>query len=475
MMTYTQLYLEGQWLNASSNQTLTVINPATEALAAEVPLANAEDVDRAVNAARKAFAQWSQTSAAERKRLLLAIADGMEARKQDLTAAISVTMGCPEHIAGWLQVDGPIEAMRLFAEHTSLTEEIETVEGALVVRESAGVCAFINPWNYPLHQFVGKVGAALAAGCTMVVKPAEQTPLQDFIMAEILHDAGIPAGVFNLVPGTGIDVGEALCTHPEVDVVSFTGSTRAGIEVAKAAASTVKRVTQELGGKSPLIITDDADLQAAVQYGVEDVMLNSGQTCVALTRMLVPASRYDEAVAIAKEIAGGMTVGMHEEAFLGPISSQAQQQKVLDYIQIGIAEGATLVCGGKTSDAHSTGYYVEPTIFANVNNQMRIAREEIFGPVLCMIPYQDIDEAVEIANDTPYGLASAVYAGSEEGAVKIARRIRAGQCLMNGAVFNYHAPFGGYKQSGNGREFSAAGVHEFLEIKAMLKPECPQL
>lgn len=473
MITYTQLYIDGQWRDARSDQTLTVINPATETLAAEVPLASSEDVDLAVSAARRAFANWSEISATERKRLLLAIADGMEARKQDLTAAISETMGCPEHIAGWLQVDGPIEAMRLFAQHASLTEEVEKVEGALVVRESAGVCAFINPWNYPLHQFVGKVGAALAAGCTMVVKPAEQTPLQDFIMAEILHDAGIPAGVFNLVPGTGIEVGEALCTHPEVDVVSFTGSTRAGIEVAKAAAPTVKRVTQELGGKSPLIITDDADLQAAVQYGVEDVMLNSGQTCVALTRMLVPATRYDEAVAIAKEIAEGMIVGMHEEAFLGPISSQAQQQKVLDYIQIGIAEGATLVCGGKTSEAHSTGYYVEPTIFANVNNQMRIAREEIFGPVLCMIPYQDIDEAIEIANDTPYGLASAVYAGSEEGAIRIARRIRAGQCLMNGAVFNYHAPFGGYKQSGNGREFSAAGVHEFLEIKAMLKPECP--
>lgn len=473
MITYTQLYIDGQWRDARSDQTLTVINPATETLAAEVPLARSGDVDLAVSAARRAFANWSEISATERKRLLLAIADGMEARKQDLTAAISETMGCPEHIAGWLQVEGPIEAMRLFAQHTSLTEEVEKVEGALVVRESAGVCAFINPWNYPLHQFVGKVGAALAAGCTMVVKPAEQTPLQDFIMAEILHDAGIPAGVFNLVPGTGIEVGEALCTHPEVDVVSFTGSTRAGIEVAKAAAPTVKRVTQELGGKSPLIITDDADLQAAVQYGVEDVMLNSGQTCVALTRMLVPATRYDEAVAIAKEIAEGMIVGMHEEAFLGPISSQAQQQKVLDYIQIGIAEGATLVCGGKTSEAHSTGYYVEPTIFANVNNQMRIAREEIFGPVLCMIPYQDIDEAIEIANDTPYGLASAVYAGSEEGAIRIARRIRAGQCLMNGAVFNYHAPFGGYKQSGNGREFSAAGVHEFLEIKAMLKPECP--
>lgn len=473
MITYTQLYIDGQWRDARSDQTLTVINPATETLAAEVPLASSEDVDLAVSAARMAFANWSEISATERKRLLLAIADGMEARKQDLTAAISETMGCPEHIAGWLQVDGPIEAMRLFAQHASLTEEVEKVEGALVVRESAGVCAFINPWNYPLHQFVGKVGAALAAGCTMVVKPAEQTPLQDFIMAEILHDAGIPAGVFNLVPGTGIEVGEALCTHPEVDVVSFTGSTRAGIEVAKAAAPTVKRVTQELGGKSPLIITDDADLQAAVQYGVEDVMLNSGQTCVALTRMLVPATRYDEAVAIAKEIAEGMIVGMHEEAFLGPISSQAQQQKVLDYIQIGIAEGATLVCGGKTSEAHSTGYYVEPTIFANVNNQMRIAREEIFGPVLCMIPYQDIDEAIEIANDTPYGLASAVYASSEEGAIRIARRIRAGQCLMNGAVFNYHAPFGGYKQSGNGREFSAAGVHEFLEIKAMLKPECP--
>ncbi|GAB3112247.1 aldehyde dehydrogenase family protein [Aestuariicella hydrocarbonica] len=487
MTTYTQLYMDGQWLNADSDASLAVINPATEKVVAEVPRGNANDVNRAVQAARKAFLSWSQTSAAERKRLLLAIADGMEARKQDLTAAISATMGCPQHIAGWLQVDGPIEAMRLFAELTGVTEQVDTVDGALVVYESAGVCAFINPWNYPLHQFVGKVGAALAAGCTMVVKPAEQTPLQDFIMAEIIDAAGVPAGVFNLVPGYGVDVGETLCTHPEVDVVSFTGSTRAGIEVAKAAAPTVKRVTQELGGKSPLIITEDADLQAAVQYGVEDVMLNSGQTCVALTRMLVPAAKYDEAVRLAKDIAEGLVVGMQEDAFLGPISSRAQQQKILEYIQIGLDEGATLVCGGLDSPVVSgsrddgtgysgagysaPGYYVAPTVFANVHNQMRIAREEIFGPVLCMIPYTDIDEAVEIANDTPYGLASAVYAGSEEGAIAIARRIRAGQCLMNGAVFNYNAPFGGYKQSGNGREFSAAGVHEFLEIKAMLQPQ----
>ncbi len=471
MTSYQQLYINGQWVDAAADQTLSVINPATETVTAEVPRGGVEDVERAVTAARQAFTGWSQVSSAERKRLLLAIADGMQARRDDLVQAISTTMGCPEHIAGWLQVDGPIEAMQLFAEHASLTEEVEQLPGALMVREAAGVCAFINPWNYPLHQFVGKVGAALAAGCTMVVKPAEQTPLQDFIMAEILHEAGVPAGVFNLVPGYGSDVGEALCSHPEVDVVSFTGSTRAGIEVAKAAAPTVKRVTQELGGKSPLIITEDADLAAAVQYGVEDVMLNSGQTCVAMTRMLVPASRYEEAINLAKAAAEAMPVGMNDEAFLGPISSRAQQQKVLEYIQIGLDEGARLVCGGLESPVkEGPGFYVAPTIFADVTNDMRIAQEEIFGPVLCMIPYRDIDEAVSIANDSPYGLSSGVYADSDEAAIAIARRIRAGQCLMNGAVFNYNAPFGGYKQSGNGREFSAEGVHEFLEIKAMLQP-----
>jgi aldehyde dehydrogenase (NAD+) len=315
------------------------------------------------------------------------------------------------------------------------------------------------------------VGAALAAGCTMVIKPSEQTPVQDFIVAEIMHDVGLPPGVFNLVTGTGYEVGSALCTHPLVDMVSFTGSTRAGIEVAIAAAPTVKRVAQELGGKSPFIITEHAALFAAVRYGVEDVMLNSGQTCTALSRMLVPQKKYTQAVEIARELAEGMIVGMGEDAFLGAMSSEAQQKRVLEYIRLGIEEGATVVCGGADQPAGlDKGFFVAPTIFSDVHNNMRIAQEEIFGPVLCMIPYYELDDAVTIANDTPYGLSSGVFAKTESEAISIARRIRAGQCYINGGQFNFLAPFGGYKQSGNGREFAAQGVHEFLETKAIQRP-----
>ena len=307
----------------------------------------------------------------------------------------------------------------------------------------------------------------------MGVKPSEQTPWQDFIMADIiasvLNEFDAPAGVFNLVPGTGAIVGDALSRHEDIDMVSFTGSTGAGIKVAQAAAPTVKRVMQELGGKSPFIITPDANLAEAVKYGVEDVMLNSGQSCNTLARMLVPQAQYDEAVVLANNVAQTLMVGMTEDAFLGPVSSKAHQQRVLDYIQLGIDEGATLVCGGvEAPEGLDKGYYVQPTIFANVNNKMRIAQEEIFGPVLCMIPYKNIDEAIEIANDTPFGLSSAVFGKDDADAIAIAKNIRAGQCMINGGEFNYLAPFGGYKQSGNGREFTFEGVEEFLETKAMI-------
>jgi aldehyde dehydrogenase (NAD+) len=311
----------------------------------------------------------------------------------------------------------------------------------------------------------------------MVVKPSEQTPWQDFIMTEIITSAlaefDAPAGVFNLVPGTGVVVGDALSRHQDIDMISFTGSTGAGIKVAQAAAPTVKRVMQELGGKSPFIITQDANLADAVKYGVEDVMLNSGQSCNTLSRMLVPQAQYDEAVILAKTIAQSLLMGMGEDAFLGPVSSKAHQQRILSYIQVGIDEGATLVCGEfcvgvEKPKGFDKGFYVQPTIFANVNNKMRIAQEEIFGPVLCMIPYQTIDEAIEIANDTPFGLSSAVFAKDDVEAIKIAKKIRAGQCMINGGEFNYLAPFGGYKQSGNGREFTLMGVEEFLETKAII-------
>ncbi|MFV8782867.1 aldehyde dehydrogenase family protein [Microbulbifer sp. SA54] len=467
MANHNKIYVDGRWTASSSSAWLEVINPANESPITRVPAGSAADVALAVEAAARAFDTWANTPASERRALLLRIADLMQARRGDLIRAVSESMGCPLHIAGWLQVDGPIAAMRLFAEHTGITEETAEHGHSLVWREAVGVCGFINPWNYPLHQFVGKVGAALAAGCTMVVKPSEQTPLQDYLMAEIFHEAGLPAGVFNLVPGRGTEVGRALCEHPLVDMLSFTGSTRAGIEIAKACAPTVKRVTQELGGKSPYIITEDCDFTAAVRYGVDDVMINSGQTCTALTRMLVPQSRYDEALDIIRTRVAEIEVGMGENAFMGPLSSARQWQQVQDYIRIGLEEGATLVCGGVGKpDGIAEGYFARPTVFAHVTNDMRIAREEIFGPVLCVIAYDDLDQAVAIANDTPYGLSSGVYAKDQQQALKIARRIRAGLCFVNGGEFNYRAPFGGYKQSGNGREFSHHGVEEFTEIKS---------
>jgi len=472
MKNLSKLYINGQWVTPQSGDTLNVINPATEEVIASFASANSHDVEQAIAAAKSAFVTWSQTSSAERKAILVRIVEGMKARESELTAVVSQSMGCPEHIASWLQIEGAIYAMELFANSTELTEQDQKAEKCIIVKEPIGVCGFINPWNFPLHQFVGKVGAALAAGCTMVIKPSEQTPLQDYIMAEIFEASGLPAGVFNLVPGTGAVVGSLLSSHPDIDMVSFTGSTQAGIKVAQAAAPTVKRVMQELGGKSPFIITSDADINAAVTYGVEDIMLNSGQSCNTLARMIVPQEHYQKALVIAKEVAENLVMGTNEQASLGPMSSKIQQQRVREYIQIGIDEGATLLCGGLDLPKHlNQGYYVAPTIFADVNNKMRIAQEEIFGPVLCIIPYQNIEQAIEIANDTPYGLSSAVFAKDNDSAMQVARKIRSGQCMINGGEFNYHAPFGGYKMSGNGREFTHLGVEEFLETKAMITYE----
>lgn len=476
MQQYSTLFIDGEWRAATSGDHLELVNPATGVPFARVASASAQDVDTAVQAARKALPAWSAMAGSQRAAILRRIADGMQQRHDELTAAVSDTMGCPRHIAAWLQIDGPIEGIRLFADLAEQLPQREVMGHSLVLRESAGVCAFINPWNYPLHQFVGKVGAALAAGCTMLVKPSEQTPLQDIIMADIMQQAGLPAGVFNLLPGTGIEVGQAMCRHPDVDVLSFTGSTRAGIAVSQSAADTVKRVALELGGKSPLIITECADLETAVRFGVDDVMINSGQTCTALTRMLVPRSRYAEAKKIAAEHAVTLRLGMDEEAFLGPISSRAQQQKIIDYINIGLEEGAELLCGhAGQARGQESGFYVEPCIFAEVNNGMRIAREEIFGPVLCMIAYDSEEEAIAIANNSPYGLSSGVYAGNDEKALAIAQQLRAGLCFANGGEFNYQAPFGGVKQSGNGREFSMQGVEEFLETKSIQLPADSEL
>ncbi|WGL17794.1 aldehyde dehydrogenase family protein [Microbulbifer bruguierae] len=466
-----KLYINGEWRDSKGGNLHPVINPATEEVLCEVIQGTLDDVDDAVAAAKNAFKVWRHTRAAKRQALMHAIADGMEARKQDLVDAVSLALGCPAHITEWLHVDGPIYAMRYYADRAAVMEETEKAGHSLILREPVGVCGFITPWNYPLHQFVGKVAPALAAGCCMIQKPSETTPLQDYVMAEIIDAAGVPAGVFNLVPGSGPVVGAALAAHESIDMVSFTGSTRAGVEVAKSAAPTVKRVTQELGGKSPLIITPDADLDAAVRWGCEDVFINSGQTCTALTRMLVPAEHYEEAVAIAKQVAEGIAMGTGDDAFMGPLSSARQREIVRGYIDKGISEGARLVTGGSETPAGlDQGFYVKPTVFADVTNDMAIAREEIFGPVTCLIPYRDMDEAIAIANDTEYGLSSGVWAKDAESAMPVVRRIEAGLCFVNGGEFNYDAPFGGVKRSGNGREFGNAGLDEFIELKSVQLP-----
>ncbi|WP_462157421.1 aldehyde dehydrogenase family protein [Pseudoalteromonas sp. GB56] len=471
MYRYNQFYIDGTWQAPSCAETIDVLNPANGELCAQTASAQHADVDAAISAAKNAFVTWSRTTATQRSQFINAIADEMQARIDELTDAISTTMGCPRHLSLDIQVQGSIDAFRQFADMTSYLDESHTENGIMQINAPVGVCVLINPWNYPLSQLVGKLGPALATGCTVVLKPAEQTPLQDLILADIADKVGLPAGVMNVITGVGHNIGEHLCSHPDVDMVSFTGSTGAGIKVAQAASTTVKRVCQELGGKSPYIITEDADLEAAVRYGVEDVMINSGQTCCALTRMLVPQSKYDDAVAIAKAVALENVVGdpRSDEVTMGPLSSHLQQQRVREYIQAGIDEGATLVTGGLDVPEHlQQGAYVLPTIFADVRNDMKIAREEIFGPVLCMIPYQDEQQAIRIANDTVFGLSSGVYAKDHASAIAIARQIRAGQCYIQGSYFNTNAPFGGFKQSGNGREWGREGLREFVEVQTFV-------
>lgn len=468
---YDHLYIDGAWIAAHQEKYREVVNPATEEPAGKIIQGGAEDVDRAVRSARRAFPGWSQTSSEERARYITAIAEVMRSRREELAQLITAELGMPLHLALEVQVDGPIEGMLSYAAMAHHMDEEEVVDNALIVKDPIGVCAFINPWNYPLHQLVGKVAPALAAGCCMVVKPSEETPMHAFLLAEIIDQVGLPAGVFNLVTGPGVIVGEALCKHPQVDMVSFTGSTGAGIRVAEMAAQSVKRVCQELGGKSAFIITPEADLESAVIHGVQDVMINSGQTCTALTRMLVPRSRYNETVAIAKQVAESLPIGdpLDEESFLGPMCSERQRNTVIEYIEKGIAEGATLVTGGVPSAGEfESGFYIRPTIFADVHNQMTVAREEIFGPVLCIIAYDTLDEAVALANDSPFGLSGGVWAANKEEGLALARRLQTGQVFINGGDFNYRAPFGGYKQSGNGREWGLSGLEEFIEKKALM-------
>jgi len=466
-----QFYIDGGWVDPAEARPFEVIDPATEEPIARIALGSAKDVDLAVAAARRAFETFSETTPEERIALLEAIVGVYQKRFDELADTISREMGAPLWLAKAAQAATGLahlgQAIAILRD-----EPFETLQGTtLIRREPIGVCGLITPWNWPVNQILCKVAPALAAGCTMVLKPTEIAPLNALLLAEIFDEAGVPAGVFNLVNGDGPTVGHAISAHPDIDMVSFTGSTRAGIEVARAAAPTVKRVTQELGGKSANVILDDADFPSAVGGGLAACTMNSGQSCNAPTRMLVPAARHDEAVAIAKAAAEAIVVGdpRAEGSRLGPVVSRAQWEKIQGLIQQGIDEGATLVVGGTgRPEGLDRGYYVRPTVFANVRNDMTIAREEIFGPVLSILPYADEDEAVRIANDTRYGLAGAVSSGNLERARRVARRIRTGQISLNGAPPDFAAPFGGYKESGNGREWGRFGFEEFLETKAIM-------
>jgi aldehyde dehydrogenase (NAD+) len=472
MKDHLQFYIDGRWVDpAGEARQFPVINPATEEPIARIALGGVKDVDLAVAAARRAFETFSQTTREQRIDLLKAISAAYQARYDEVAETISLEMGAPLWLAKAAQA---ATGLGHFAQMIAVLEKypFEEQRGTTRIRrEPIGVCGLITPWNWPINQIACKVAPALAAGCTMVLKPTEIAPLNAILFAEILHTAGVPAGVFNLVNGDGPTVGQAISEHPGIDMVSFTGSTRAGVEVARAAAPTVKRVAQELGGKSANIILDDADFAAAVGGGTMGCAMNSGQSCNAPTRMLVPRSRHDEAVAIAKATAESITVGdpMAATSRLGPVVSETQWKKIQGLIQKGIEEGATLVTGGPgRPEGLTRGYYVRPTVFANVRNDMSIAREEIFGPVLSILPYEDEEDAIRIANDTSYGLAGYVSSSNLDRARRVASRIRAGQILVNGAPPDFSAPFGGYKQSGNGREWGDYGFEEFLETKAVI-------
>jgi aldehyde dehydrogenase (NAD+) len=471
MYDFRHFYVNGEWVEPIEPRDYDVLDPASEEPIGVISLGSAADVDRAAAAARASFESFSRTSLDERRELLRRILETYRRHYEEIATAISDEMGAPMVFAskaqaatGTSNLESTIAALDEF--------EFERVQGRLhIVREPIGVCGLITPWNWPINQIVCKVAPAIATGCTMVLKPSEIAPLSGYLFARVLDEAGVPKGVFNLVNGDGPTVGQAICSHPEVDMVSFTGSTRAGVEVARAAAPTIKRVSQELGGKSANIILDDADLSRAVTKGVFQCFSNSGQSCDAPTRMLVPADRHDDAAEIARLAASKSTVGHPKEdgTRLGPVVSKVQYDKIQRLIAMGIEEGATLVAGGPgRPDGLERGYYVRPTVFAGVSNAMTIAREEIFGPVLAIIPYRDEEEAIAIANDSPYGLSGYVSSGDPQRSRRVAMRLRTGQVHLDGAPHDDSAPFGGYKQSGNGRECGAWGLEEYLETKALL-------
>ena len=473
MRNYDKLYIDGAWVASAATATIDVINASTEQVMGHIPEGTAADVDSAVRAAKAAFPAWSQTPVEERAAALKRVQAGIGARMDEIAEVIAGEVGMPLGRAKAIQVGLPYNETGINADLIGGIAWEETIGNSLVVREPIGVVGCITPWNYPLHQIAAKVAPAIAAGCTVVLKPSEMAPLNAFILAEIFDGAGIPKGVFNLVSGTGPVVGEAIAAHPDVDMVSFTGSTRAGKRVTEVAAQTVKRVALELGGKSANVLLDDLEGEAlakTVAKGLGACFLNSGQTCTALTRMLVPRAKQAEIVEIAAKALAGWTVGdpLTNAGRLGPLISDTQRDRVRGFIRKGVDEGATLVGGGaEAPDGLPLGYYVKPTIFADVTKDMTIAQEEIFGPVLAIMPYDTDDEAADIANSTIYGLAGGVQSASKERAIAFARKLRTGQVDINGGAFNPAAPFGGYRQSGNGRELGRYGIEEFLETKSM--------
>ena len=470
MRDYTKFYINGSWVEPSETNTLGVENPATLEQCATISIGNNADVDNAVAAAKAAFETFSQTSVEERAALLDKIAEIYTARIGEIAEAIREEMGAPIALASTAQAYAGLAHITEAAKILRNFSFSEDLGAHRVVKEPIGVCGLITPWNWPMNQVTCKVAPALAVGCTMVLKPSEVAPLSSYIFTEIMHEAGVPAGVYNMVNGDGPGVGTALSKHPDVDMMSFTGSTRAGSLVAQNAAPTVKRVTQELGGKSPNIVLDDADLEAAVTRGVLHMYNNTGQSCNAPSRMLVPRGRLAEAEQIAAAVSQTVVIGdtADKDTTMGPVVSKVQWDKIQGLIQKGIDEGAKLVCGGTgLPDGIEAGHYVRPTVFSEANNDMTISREEIFGPVLTMIPYDSEEEAIRIANDTPYGLAGYVQSGDMDHARAVASKIRAGNIHINGASGGPDIPFGGYKQSGNGREWGAHGFTDYLEIKAI--------
>ena len=474
MQVRDKIFIDGSWVASTGADTIEVINASTEQVMGTIPKGTAADVAKAVAAAKAALVEWGAKPVEERAKFVQLIADGLAARSAEIAETISGEVGMPVFWSGMIQAGLPTAVMGSYVEIAKNFKFEEQVGNTTVVREPVGVVGCITPWNYPLHQIICKVAPALTAGCTVVLKPSEVAPLNAFLLAEIIEDAGVPAGVFNLVTGTGPEVGEAIASHPDVNMVSFTGSTAAGIRVTELAAKTVKRVATELGGKSPFVILPglaDEQLDQAVNAGLGSCYMNAGQTCIAWTRMLVPRDQHDAIAAKAAAAAETFALGdpsNHGHMGLGPLISATQRDRVRSYIQKGIDEGATLMTGGADApEEFEAGYYVKPTVFANVTNDMTIAKEEIFGPVLSIIPYDTVEDAIAIANDTVYGLHAGVFGPDANGSVAVAKRLQAGQVDINGQKFNPLAPFGGYKQSGNGRELGAHGLDEFLETKAL--------